>query len=78
MSVIKQVLYLYEWDQIFLEGVHLSDATAHALASSLTEQQIMTIKVFQSGIEIQTNSYVGRIKVGHLQIHVQSKMNGIE
>ncbi|MGN7409820.1 McrC family protein [Sporosarcina sp. SAFN-010] len=73
----ENVISLNEWQRIFLSDVELSDDPARELAEALANKGIITLTELKNGLEIQTNSYVGRIKVGDLQINVQPKLEGM-
>jgi|LSQX01.3.fsa_nt_gb 5-methylcytosine-specific restriction enzyme subunit McrC len=68
---------LKEWETIFLEGTELSDNDARNTAQILKEKRIIDIIELKDGISITSNSYVGRIKVGDMQINVYPKLNGM-
>lgn len=72
----EKVIDLYEWDQVFLEDVELADEVTSTLAKSLTDKRIIAITELKSGLSIQTNSYVGRIQIGQLQINIHPKIAG--
>jgi len=73
----EQMINLNEWERILLDGVELSDNNARTMAQSLTDKRIIEITELKNGLSIRTNSYVGRIKLGHLQINVQPKITGM-
>lgn len=68
---------LKEWETIFLRGVELSDNYARHTAQMLKEKGIIDITELKDGISITSNSYVGRIKLGSMQINVYPKLNGM-
>ena len=73
----EQLINLTEWESILLDGVELSDDNARIMAQSLTDKRIIEITELKKGLSIRTNSYVGRIKLGHLQINVHPKITGM-
>ncbi|WP_253205666.1 McrC family protein [Clostridium estertheticum] len=47
------------------------------IAKALNNKGIIEIRELKGGLSISTNSYVGKIKLGELQINVYSKINGM-
>jgi len=68
---------LREWETIFLEGKELSGNDARNTASMLNKNGIIEILELKNGISIASNSYVGRIRIGDLQVNVYPKLNGM-
>lgn len=68
---------LIEWQTIFVEGAGLTDNDARNAALILKDKRIIEIIELRDGISITSNSYVGRIKIGHMQINVHPKINGM-
>lgn len=72
---------MQEWQQLapeddeILAGIALSsDRRVRDMARQLTEQQILEIVELRSGLLIRSTSFVGRIRLGDLQITVQPKI----
>ncbi len=70
-------IQLKEWETLFLSGVELSDNDARNDAQILKDKGIIEIIELKDGISITSNSYVGRIKLGSIQINVYPKLNGM-
>lgn len=66
-----------EWQTIELPSVELIDEKARITAKALKDSGIITIEELKSGIRITSNSYVGKIIVGDLDITVNPKINGL-
>lgn len=66
-----------EWDSIILEGCELSNKNAKETARILNNSGIMEIIELKDGILIETNSYIGRIKLDDLQINIMPKIEGL-
>jgi 5-methylcytosine-specific restriction enzyme subunit McrC len=68
--MMAKVINLKEWDSIVLDGIELSDSSARNSAKILTEKGILEIIEIKGGLSIRSNSYVGRVKLGDLQINM--------
>ncbi len=68
---------LKEWQSTFLKGVELPDNESRDTAEKLKEQGIIEVVELKDGISISSNSYVGRIKIGNMQINVMPKIKGM-
>lgn len=68
---------LKEWETLFLRDAELSDNDARDTAQILKDKGIIEIIELKDGIFITSNSYVGRIKLGSMQINVNPKLNGM-
>lgn len=68
---------LREWETIFLEGKELSGNDARNTARMLNEKGVIEILELKNGISIASNSYVGRIRIGDIQVNVYPKINGM-
>jgi len=75
--ITEPVVNMNEWESILLEGVELFDQNARQAAKLLTEKRIIEVIELKRGLSITTNSYVGRIKLGFLQININPKINGM-
>jgi 5-methylcytosine-specific restriction enzyme subunit McrC len=71
------LIEIQEWQSIFLEGVELTDQNSREMAQLLSAKKIIEIEELKSGLSITSNSYVGNISIGELQIHVYPKLNGM-
>ncbi|ABS39323.1 McrC family protein [Clostridium botulinum] len=74
---MNQTVNLQEWDNIVLDGIELSDKNDRDIAKTLTDKGIIEITELKGGLSISSNSYVGRIKLGCLQLNVYPKLNGL-
>lgn len=75
--MIDKNIQLKEWETLELEGVFLQSKEERNTVELLKEKRILEILELRDGIRISSNSYVGRIKLGGLQISVSPKINGI-
>ena len=61
-----------------LAGVFLEDdAAVREIAEELTRSEKLEVIELSKGISVKAFSYVGSIKLGHLRITIQPKINGI-
>lgn len=72
-----KTINMKEWDSIMLEGYELSNKNAKETAKILNDSGIIEIIGLKDGVFIETNSHIGRIKLGDLQINVMSKIEGL-
>ena len=71
-----KTINIKEWDSIILEGYELSNKNAKETAKILNDSGIIKIIELKDGVFIETNSYIGTIKLGDLQINVMPKIEG--
>jgi len=77
-------LHLKEWTHLAptdpgseLSGVFLEDdASVKKAANQLSAQRMLTISELRAGLSIETTSYVGRIRLGNIQITIHPKITG--
>lgn len=77
-------LHLKEWSYLTptdpssqLSGVFLEDdAGVKKVANQLSAQRMLTISELRAGLSIETTSYVGRIRLGNIQITIHPKITG--
>uniref|UniRef100_UPI003FD6C96F 5-methylcytosine restriction system specificity protein McrC n=1 Tax=Clostridium sp. TaxID=1506 RepID=UPI003FD6C96F len=74
---MNQTVNLKEWDNIMLKDMELPDNDTRDIAKALNNKGIIEIIELKGGLSISTNSYVGRIRLGDLQINVYPKINGM-
>lgn len=74
---MNDIINIKEWGNIFIKDVELSDNDARNTAKILNDKGIIEIIEFKEGISIRSNSYVGRIRLGDLQINIYPKLNGV-
>lgn len=74
---MDQIINLKEWESIVLDDVELSDNDVRNIAKTLKDKGIIEIVELKDGISVSSNSYVGRIKLGNLQINIRPKLNGL-
>ena len=74
-------VYLSEWEsrgpesERCLEGVFLSDdPSVRKMAQCLSEKGMLEISELRKGILIKSNSYVGRVELGDIQITIRPKI----
>jgi 5-methylcytosine-specific restriction enzyme subunit McrC len=76
--------HLKEWTHLAptdpgsqLTGVFLEDdASVKKVVSQLSTQRMLTISELRAGLSIETTSYVGRIRLGNIQITIHPKITG--
>ncbi len=68
---------MQEWQDVFIQGFELTTNTARDTAQVLTEKGILEIIELKGGLQINSNSYVGKITLDNLQINILPKLNGI-
>ena len=66
-----------EWESEFVPKYELKTSTARDYVKVLNEKGIIEIIELKDGLQIITNSYVGKITIDDLQINVYPKLNGI-
>lgn len=71
------LIEIQEWQNILVEGVELPDKQSRETAQLLSDKGILEIQELKTGLSITSNSYVGNIIVGELQIHIYPKLNGM-
>ena len=77
-------LHLKEWAHLAptdpgsqLTGVFLDDdASVKKATNQLSEKRMLTISELRAGLSVETTSYVGRIRLGNIQITVHPKITG--
>lgn len=77
MMMNTKVVEMKEWDFTILEGYELPDNNARQMAKLLTNNGIIEILELKNDIHIKSNYYVGRIKIGDLQINIRPKLEGL-
>ncbi|HEX2950259.1 MAG TPA: restriction endonuclease, partial [Armatimonadota bacterium] len=82
MSVVSVILQ--EWttatpaDTPALARLRLSvDARVQSQLDALRTQQVLEIRELWSGVEISATSFIGRVRIGDLQITITPKLQGI-
>ena len=60
-----------------LAGRDLGDATARQLAVGLASAGRLTVLELRDGLQVETTSYVGTVKLGDLHLTVQPKLQGL-
>lgn len=72
-----------EWDELLpvkdseLYHYFLEDEASKHTATVLNDKGILNIIELKDGIKITSNSYVGKIKIGNLQINIRPKIGGM-
>ncbi|WP_368293737.1 McrC family protein [Dehalobacter sp. TBBPA1] len=72
------IINLKEWESEFKPGYELTSNTARETAKVLTEKGIVEIIELKSGLQIVSNSYVGKITLDNLQVNIYPKLNGMQ
>lgn len=72
-----KVINLREWESEFIPKYELKTSTVRDSVNLLNEKGILEIIELKDGLQITTNSYVGKIEIDGLQINVYPKINGI-
>jgi len=74
------VVSLREWETVIPErggptwGVSLEGAAARALAERLTDGGRLVVRELRTGLELQSKSWVGRVRLGDLDVVIQPKL----
>jgi 5-methylcytosine-specific restriction enzyme subunit McrC len=82
MSPVLPRISLSEWSKLLpeagspLEGVFLEEK-ALPLAEQLSRSGFLTIEERRRGLAIHTTSYVGRLRLGELEISIHPKLRGM-
>ncbi|MDV4152117.1 restriction endonuclease [Clostridium sp. AL.422] len=85
MKMLKEIGYnmeiksinLKEWDTVFLKDTFILNDNYRDIAKTLTNNSIIDIKELKDGILINTNSYVGKIGLGNIEINIKPKIEGL-
>lgn len=72
-----KIISLKEWEAVFKPGFGLSSNTARETVKALYEKGIIEILELKDGLQINSNSYVGKIMLDDLQISIYPKLNGM-
>lgn len=72
-----ELISLMEWETTFKPGLALSSDTARETARLLSEKAIVEIIELKDGLQINSNSYVGKIMLDDLQISIYPKLTGM-
>ena len=60
-----------------LAGRDLGDATARRLAADLAVAGRLKVLELRDGLQVETTSYVGTVRLGKLQLSIQPKLQGL-
>ncbi len=71
------IVNIKEWESEFKPGYELLTKNARDTAKLLKEKGIVEIIELKDGLQINSNSYVGKIMLDNLQINIYPKLNGI-
>lgn len=72
-----RIITVKEWESEFIPRYELKTSTGRDSVKLLNEKGIIEIIELKDGLQIITNSYVGKITIDDLQINVYPKLNGI-
>lgn len=75
---INMNIEMREWNSHFIPDYEFVDKQAKEIATMLTKRGIIEISELKNGLLVTTNSYVGRISLGELDIKITPKLNGME
>ena len=68
---------LPEWDTAFLGNAAFTSKRNRELAGIISGRGILSITELINGIEVRSNSFIGRVDLGDFTIHVLPKLNGM-
>ncbi len=71
------IVNIKEWESEFRPGYELMTKNSRDTAKALKEKGIVEIIELKDGLQINSNSYVGKIMLDNLQINIHPKLNGI-
>ncbi len=83
MSIPSIHIAMREWQTLNpsnrpdLRNFRLEDAASRALAKDISGTGMLKIVELREGLQIQTNSFVGRLRLGNLTVSVLPKLNGM-
>ena len=73
--MINKHLVLTEWDEQMVEGAILEENPAiHHLTQALAQNEALTITELRRNTRLSTTSYVGKVRLGKLEITIQPKI----
>lgn len=81
MSVLK--IDIREWEQLLpvkgspLFQRYIEDEDSRYTIKVLNEKGIVNILELKDGLQITPNSYVGKIKIGDIELNIHSKIEGM-
>ncbi len=68
---------LLEWQQKEYDGLFLQDDRVRKMAGLLTESRILEVFELRQGLLFQATSYVGRVRLGSIQVTIRPKIRGV-
>jgi 5-methylcytosine-specific restriction enzyme subunit McrC len=68
---------LVEWQSKEYAGLFLDDEKARETADLLTKRKILEVLELRTGLSFKPTSFVGRVKLGPVQITVRPKISGV-
>lgn len=68
---------LTEWSEQLFEGIYLETELQRSLACKLTKSGILEIIELKKGVRIKSNSHVGCVFLGDIQIEIMPKLRGM-
>ncbi|WP_209121162.1 McrC family protein [Alkalihalobacillus sp. BA299] len=72
-------MVMKEWESTFIPEMELAnDETTQAIVHWLNEKKMLEIIELKNGLSIQTNSFIGTIVIGDLQLTITPKIKGVE
>ncbi len=68
---------LLEWQQKEYDGLFLQDDRVRKMAGLLTESRMLEVFELRQGLLFQATSYVGRVRLGTIQVTIRPKIRGV-
>jgi 5-methylcytosine-specific restriction enzyme subunit McrC len=81
MSVLK--IDIREWEQLLPEKgsplfhKYIEDEASRYTIKMLNEKGVVNILELKDGLQITSNSYVGKIKIGDIELNIHPKIEGM-
>jgi len=71
-------IMLREWQNEFIPGLELETNHEQEIARLLSEKEIVKIIELKDGLSISTNSFVGSVYIGNIQLNIMPKIKGMD
>src|SRR5690625_899767 len=68
--LINMKITLREWQNEFIPGLELETNHEQEIARLLSEKEIVKIIELKDGLSISTNSFVGSVYIGNIQLNI--------
>src|SRR5690625_2259471 len=76
--LINMKIMLREWQNEFIPGLELETNHEQEIARLLSEKEIVKIIELKDGLSISTNSFVGSVYIGNIQLNIMPKIKGMD